>query len=413
MAARLARAPEVGAGVNTATSSSLSNGQADALMRVDDWVKGRGSGEMDFRLGGLAGVGKTFLLGEVSRHLMSQGVHVEFCAPTGRAASVLASKTGQVARTVHSILKYRPGGDEHNDDCDRSSRCACAAAKSFTKYEETDYSRGAGTVILVDEASMVTRWMYEELMGLGARILFCGDFGQLAPVGDAGFSVVAEHLLDARLTEIVRQEQGNPIIELAWEVRNGAAWTPQEKDTDQGSVKVIDRSPASVPIGYEPGRMVLCYTNKMRVNRNYEIRRRRWGADVTNDPIVGDSVICLRNDPIRGIFNGMRGEVTQVKPYTGDDNLLMADIEMEGGGRYFGPVVRAQFGSPTLLANKYGALFDHGACITTHKSQGSEAQDVVVLGESLGRMSDDEKRRWRYTAVTRGKSNVTVIANCR
>ncbi len=55
-----------------------------------------------------------------------------------------------------------------------------------------------------------------------------------------------------------------------------------------------------------------------------------------------------------------------------------------------------------------GDLFDWGWAITTHKSQGSEWDSVMVLEERLAG-SDENWRRWLYTAFTRAKINLLVV----
>jgi superfamily I DNA/RNA helicase len=55
-------------------------------------------------------------------------------------------------------------------------------------------------------------------------------------------------------------------------------------------------------------------------------------------------------------------------------------------------------------------LFDFGYAISVHRSQGSE-WDSVLLFEERSRYWDDEfYKRWLYTAVTRAKGGLFVIA---
>ncbi len=48
-------------------------------------------------------------------------------------------------------------------------------------------------------------------------------------------------------------------------------------------------------------------------------------------------------------------------------------------------------------------------CMTVHKSQGSEFQRVVVACYAMAMQRNFEDRRWLYTAMSRGKENITVI----
>ena len=50
--------------------------------------------------------------------------------------------------------------------------------------------------------------------------------------------------------------------------------------------------------------------------------------------------------------------------------------------------------------------FDYGYCITTHKSQGSEYDKVLVFEEYLRK---DEHSKWLYTAATRAKNKLVIV----
>ena len=52
-------------------------------------------------------------------------------------------------------------------------------------------------------------------------------------------------------------------------------------------------------------------------------------------------------------------------------------------------------------------MIDFGYCLTVHKSQGSEADNVLVLNDFKG--SQDNYNKWLYTAITRAKKSVTIV----
>ena len=54
--------------------------------------------------------------------------------------------------------------------------------------------------------------------------------------------------------------------------------------------------------------------------------------------------------------------------------------------------------------------FAYAYAITTHKSQGSEWDKVLVFEESFPRVTD-EHRRWLYTAATRAKEKLVIVKN--
>jgi exodeoxyribonuclease V len=74
-------------------------------------------------------------------------------------------------------------------------------------------------VIVVDEASMVNDQTVADLLALDIPILAMGNAAQLPPVSGAGSLTAGEP--DAFLTEIHRQAQGNPIVQLSMLAREG------------------------------------------------------------------------------------------------------------------------------------------------------------------------------------------------
>jgi exodeoxyribonuclease-5 len=54
-------------------------------------------------------------------------------------------------------------------------------------------------------------------------------------------------------------------------------------------------------------------------------------------------------------------------------------------------------------------LWDFGYALTVHKAQGSQAERVLVFEERFGRSTDEDWRRWLYTAVTRAERELTVV----
>lgn len=69
------------------------------------------------------------------------------------------------------------------------------------------------------------------------------------------------------------------------------------------------------------------------------------------------------------------------------------------------PCLREQFGQQPIkeFRSQKVALMDYGYCLTAHKAQGSEWNEVLVL-EEIGRTWDP--RRWRYTVATRAKERL-------
>ncbi|HSX01046.1 MAG TPA: ATP-binding domain-containing protein, partial [Candidatus Saccharimonas sp.] len=93
------------------------------------------------------------------------------------------------------------------------------------------------------------------------------------------------------------------------------------------------------------------------------------------------------------------------------------EIELEGEDyRYAGYVLCEQFGAlealkdmPLAPDGERGDLWDFGYALTVHKAQGSQSPRVLVFEERFTRSSDEDWRRWLYTAVTRAQIELTVV----
>ncbi|HAM96859.1 TPA: hypothetical protein DCP76_03630 [Patescibacteria group bacterium] len=156
--------------------------------------------------------------------------------------------------------------------------------------------------------------------------------------------------------------------------------------------------------------MVLTGYNKTRVNLNKGIRQLLEFE--SPEPQYGDRVICLKNNPSMAIFNGMTGTILSIsKNHVG--KFYDAEIALDDEEEVFvGPVSLDQFGkaetNTQYLAENMN-LFDFGYALTVHKAQGSQAKRVILFEERFPQMTDDNWRRWLYTAVTRAEEELYII----
>ncbi len=100
-----------------------------------------------------------------------------------------------------------------------------------------------------------------------------------------------------------------------------------------------------------------------------------------------------------------------------NDRSYAADIEIDGESEmYSGLIAADQFDADTALnftedrARYHGIdLFDFGYALTVHKAQGSQARRVILFEERFSKMTDDQWRRWLYTAVTRAEEELYIF----
>ena len=96
----------------------------------------------------------------------------------------------------------------------------------------------------------------------------------------------------------------------------------------------------------------------------------------------------------------------------------MAEIAMDGEDTNFKGLISAkQFNADKALNFTQqrsqimrGDLFDFGYALTVHKAQGSQAKRVILFEERFKQMSDEEWRRWLYTAITRAESELYIFS---
>lgn len=208
--------------VSTAAAPTLSGDQQVAITKLRTWMQTR---RPVFVLRGFAGTGKTFLMRLLNKEF---GHNLVFTAPTNKAAKVLAASIGSQTKTTYSALGLRMEQVEEG--------LVLVASERPPYYPP-------GTVLVVDEASMVNAQLTERIVTLcesnGLRVIFVGDPAQLPPVGEVRSPVWAMKLDPsdkAVLKEIMRFD--NQLLNTATALRKclqNREWvSPIETDFAKG-----------------------------------------------------------------------------------------------------------------------------------------------------------------------------------
>jgi exodeoxyribonuclease V len=328
-----------------------------------------------FTFHGLAGTGKTHVLSKLAQRFPDATVG----AFTGKAASVLRRRTGLDVKTCHSIVYDYKGNleDERGEQ------------RPVFESKGADYS---GRKIFLDECSNTGSRLAEELLATGARIIACGDPGQLPPVRDSPFF---DHA-DAMLTEPHRQALASPIIRQTYRVRKDCTY-----GADGDDFRVIPKAKITQD-DLRFGGIALCWRNLTRTRLN--VSRRKALGRGGNVLEVGEPIMVLRNDHRLQIFNGevyavatrrKPGEDLQIVDDTGR-TILLNTVTCEGVDPEFGERRNEDDWCPVALAY----------ATTVHKSQGSEWDDVLLIDEYD---RSDQRREWLYTGLTRAAKRVLVV----
>lgn len=369
---------------------------------------------------GYAGTGKTTLMGMTANRLIEQksNMAIAYCAPTGKAVSVLHSKLASFgalnkesgAFTVHSLLYNCRGKNKKNE-------------LIFTrKSKEEMYP---WDLIVVDEASMVTDIMFHDLLNLHIPLLFIGDSGQLPPVNAPLFKPIIE--TDLVLKTIQRQALDNPIIKYAHEVRQGGKVPFGSFKGKLLHLKKHERykflTQHVYPRMLDLDMVILTYMNSTRVLQNKNVRRvNNLFSDL---PMPGEKLVALKNSRDYDLRNGEQVVLKSIAPAK-NSSCYFARLH---GNPYdicaFSGALNAVQGDDIgELLHKHGAdvhacmqdvflsdepyLFDYGYAMSVHKAQGSEWKTVVLMEERPGRVSNEDFARWMYTGMTRAKNQLII-----
>lgn len=270
--------------------------QDGLLRKIADFVS---TDENDILVvNGYAGTGKTTAVSAVISVMKEFQTKCVLLAPTGRAAKVLSSYSGQPAFTIHKHI-YRQksvGGD------------------GFGQFSIAP-NKDKETLFIVDEVSLIgidagqqqsttafgTGNLLEDLIsfvrsGVECKVILIGDSAQLPPVGlDASPALLPEYMKMmggvqfAELTEVVRQQKESGILYNATMIRQlqseleygpgvmdicdlGLETEPFDDVERISGGELIEKISDAYAAYGEDDTIILCRSNKRAIKYNLGIR---------------------------------------------------------------------------------------------------------------------------------------------
>lgn len=384
-------------------SIELTKKQQEGLQIAVDRYK---TGEKYTTIAGFAGTGKTFLAKRIIDELGLGQYEYMVGAFTGKAAYRLNQGGFDSATTLHKI-RYK----------------SVKIKDTFVNMKHPREAYQGIKLFLIDEISMVSNKLLTDMAGLGIHIIMMGDPGQLPPIGEDNKMLASPHIF---LDEIMRQEEGNSIIQLSHQIRTGQ----QIKLFQDENVILLPKEDVNTGM-LTWADQIICGKNATRKVFNQTVRNEK--GFISTLPVVGDKVIItannwdMLNDAGSPLINGMMGEVNYSSDIFVKDermgrsmgkDIKIARLAFEpefGGGdfsiKYDALPLMTDDGSKSYIVNQFakGAArinhLDFGYCITTHKAQGSEYGKVLGIEEVLKR---NEHRRWLYTLATRAVDKLVI-----
>lgn len=349
-----------------------------------------------------AGTGKSFTAKALLEFLESNGIPITKVAFTGRAASRIG------AQTCHSLL-YEPMLDSNGD-----------LIRWQHKHPQV-LRESIGYGIAVDEGSMISKDMHQELTEIGVPILYIGDHAQLDPVeinqggwgapkNDNPFNVMTS--LPGEVVTLLDMRRFNPdsgIAEIAEKLREANTI----KRIKRKDVQFVSKAAINKPEFFKNTDIdvIVCGTNKTR-KRLTQVYREGEGWEWDGLPATGETIMCLKNDVIGGvkIYNGELYKILWVGPGQDHGRYMLLNNDYDEPKTITVDILNETWESeapPRRVKDgpKYGH-FTFGYVLTCHKCQGSSIDTVLFVDENVSFFTSQQK--FRYTGITRAAKKVYI-----
>ena len=354
-------------------------------------------------ISGVAGAGKSYVIGTIARIMASAGLRTVMSAPTGKAARRLAD-LGSVTETVtvHRLLGYNGRNFRHTSDDPLPDN-----------------------VVIVDEFSMMDIWLLYHLLDAidftRTQLILVGDPNQLPPVGAGNplRDMIAKNAVPVVSLKKVRRQAGQLKHNSTSILDGDLPKSYSEDDTGNPSWVVEDNlsNPADIidrvkdlwqqvlpSLGYNimedvqllvPMKKGKVGTAAMNSMLQSIVQKQKFGVTVKTDQTYypGDKIIQTRNNyklGDNGVMNGTIGQVVSVSANGG----LMANFL---GEEIF------------LNESDVSKDIDLAYALTVHKVQGSEFPCAVVVMYSGHRIM--HHRNLLYTAATRAQKTCILLGD--
>lgn len=352
---------------------------------------------------GKSGCGKSTILRAITTIYKNAGYSIACCALSAKAAQRITETTGRYASTIHRLLNWN--GSEFKTNKNNPLCC---------------------DVVIIDETSMINTSIFYSLVQAvkeGARIIMCGDDGQLPPIGEGNIFhdllMYDDTFVCCKLTKIMRQAEKSGIVTDAAKIRENINpldrpelkvvtgelndMTYMFRDNRKGMRELaIKLYLKSAELNGVDNTIIITPCKQNRTNSTFEINNIIQDALIPNTAQsikfgikefrVGAKVIQRSNNYELNVFNGEIGYIIEI---------FQADKKN---------MVRIDFGNGKIIDFEQSLLADIelAYALTCHLTQGSEYQNVICIIDNTHYKLLDSCLL--YTAITRAKKKCLLIA---
>lgn len=285
----------------------------------------------------------TFILRYFLQHVVDKSYTIT--APTHKALRVLEAQIGRKGMTLHSLHGLKPNIDLQNFDIENPQFDPLNPCK-IQNYN----------LIVIDECSMINKDLFllnhNKAKEFNTKILYVGDPLQLPPVNEEISPTFAVVKNKVELTDVVRQEEGNPLLELfpilrddivnktnnflyhiirnRDRIENGIGY--QILPVAQFKEKLLEEFNSDVFHKNIDHYRIVAYTNNAVTEWNSLIRNSIVGKDADiihiNDLLLSyNTIVDEFKDPI--ILNSEDYIIEDIRPYISDEKLKTFAVNLK------------------------------------------------------------------------------------
>lgn len=385
--------------------------------------------EQVFVLAGYSGTGKSTLVKTIvssldnvikTAKLINSDLHImdhQLTATTNKAAENLALITNSTVRTIYSLLGITVRTDY------KTGQTSLGVRNNVRKLENT--------LIFVDEASYIDRYLLTKIFELtiNCKIVFIGDPAQLVQVKSSVAPVFTSGFNGAELRKVVRQAEGNPIIELSAMFRNtvetgeffsfkpdgvSIRHVPREEFVAEIKKEFVD------PTWHHSRSKVLAWTNKRVTAYNEAINNEVAGQPELK---IGDYAVCNNYICATGTDKPIKTDqmvcITDLSEYYENKGVTGRNVTLDNNTAFFLPnnyvdinltiqdaIKRGDASTVAYVTNNWIDLRAAYSC-TINKSQGSTYNKVFIdLDDVKKCRNPNQLARLLYVGVSRASESV-------